>query len=162
MPPELLRTLPHKLLRPMPLFCIQPLLARIVMYITRRHPRLFERLGVHSSKTFLINPTNLPFVLVLQPDHKSPRMLAKRTSDGIDYQACITGSFLNLLCLLDGKMDGDALFFSRELMVEGDTEAVVCLRNALDDIDGSIADEAAKSLGRIGVFGLQVLRKVES
>ena len=58
-------------------------------------------------------------------------------------------------------MDGDALFFSRDLMIEGDTEAVVCLRNALDDMDSNVIDEAAKAFGNTGIVGLKLARKME-
>jgi predicted lipid carrier protein YhbT len=35
--------------------------------------------------------------------------------------------------MVDGAFDGDALFFSRSLQVEGDMEALLALRNAVDD-----------------------------
>jgi hypothetical protein len=38
-------------------------------------------------------------------------------------------------------------FFTRDLIVEGNTEAVVVLRNALDDLDGNIFDDLAASWG---------------
>jgi len=50
--------------------------------------------------------------------------------------------------LLEGRADGDALFFSRTLTVEGDMEAVVALRNA---IDGS--EIYNRSLAPPGLFG---------
>jgi predicted lipid carrier protein YhbT len=40
--------------------------------------------------------------------------------------------------LLEGKLDGDALFFSRDLVVDGDTEAVVMLRNIIDGAEDII------------------------
>lgn len=51
-------------------------------------------------------------------------------------------------------------FFSRDLIVEGDTEAVVCLRNALDDLDGSITDDVARFFGPPGRAGLSCLRRI--
>ena len=62
--------------------------------------------------------------------------------------------------MVDGHLDGDALFFSRELIVEGDTEAVVVLRNALDDLDGSIADDVAAFYGAPGQAALTKFRKI--
>jgi predicted lipid carrier protein YhbT len=35
--------------------------------------------------------------------------------------------------LLEGSADGDALFFARKIEISGDTEAILALRNALDD-----------------------------
>jgi predicted lipid carrier protein YhbT len=49
--------------------------------------------------------------------------------------------------MIDGSLDGDALFFSRDLRISGDTEAVVTLRNALDDLDGSVVDTVLRSFG---------------
>jgi predicted lipid carrier protein YhbT len=40
-----------------------------------------------------------------------------------------------LLGMIDGTYDGDALFFSRDLTIEGDTEAVLALRNALENAE---------------------------
>jgi len=37
--------------------------------------------------------------------------------------------------MVDGTYDGDALFFSRDLSIEGDTEAVLALRNAIENAD---------------------------
>ncbi len=49
--------------------------------------------------------------------------------------------------MIDGSLDGDALFFSRALRVTGDTEAVVALRNALDDFEGSALESVVGSFG---------------
>ncbi len=73
--------------------------------------------------------------------------------------ARISGRFFDLLRLVDADEDGDALFFSRELLVTGDTEAVVSLRNALDDVDGSIAESVAEMFGAPGRATLTALRK---
>ena len=64
-----------------------------------------------------------------------------------------------LLELVDSEEDGDAAFFSRDLEVTGDTEAVVRLRNALDDVDGSIAEETAEMFGPPGRAILARLRR---
>ena len=64
--------------------------------------------------------------------------------------------------MVDGQLDGDALFFTRELVVEGDTEAVVCLRNAIDDTEGSIAEDTANLFGFSGRNALKLLRKAKN
>jgi predicted lipid carrier protein YhbT len=58
--------------------------------------------------------------------------------------------------MLDGQSDGDSLFFRRDLHVEGDTEAIVCLRNALDDLEGSLVDDVASFFGKAGRTALFV------
>ena len=64
-----------------------------------------------------------------------------------------------LLELIDSEQDGDAAFFSRDLEVLGNTEAVVRLRNALDDVEGSIAEETADMFGPFGRAVLARLRR---
>jgi len=87
-------------------------------------------------------------------------LVARRRNEIPEHDARISGSFLDLLMLVDGDLDGDALFFSRNLTITGNTEAVVCLRNALDDIDDSIAEEVADMFGRPGRAALTALRRI--
>lgn len=104
----------------------------------------------------------MPFVFLLRPDPDHPFLRLYRRGPGIPaYDARIAGTFLTLLEMVDGRADGDALFFSRDLMVEGDTEAVVVLRNALDDLDGSIADDLAAFAGPPGRIVLKFLRRIK-
>ena len=152
--------LPRKLLAPLPLLPLQPALHRIINNIARNKPELFQRIGVHKDKYFLIDPLNMPFVLLLRPDPHRPYLRAFRRTDPVQHDARIAGTFLALLDMIDGRLDGDALFFSRDLIVEGNTEAVVCLRNALDDMDGSIADDVVSVYGLPGRVFLSMLRRV--
>ena len=138
---------------------VQPLLSRIVRRIAECHPSLFTRLGSHKATDFVIDPLELPFVLHLRPD---PDMLVFRAvpRDAIFQPgALIRGKFLLLLELIDAEEDGDAVFFSRDLEVFGNTEAVVRLRNALDDVDGSIAEDTANMFGALGRVILARLRR---
>ena len=45
------------------------------------------------------------------------------------------GPLLSLLGLLDGTFDGDALFFSRGIAISGKVDALLALRNAIEDAD---------------------------
>jgi predicted lipid carrier protein YhbT len=144
---DLLQHVPALLLLPVPLALLQPILTRIATHVARSRPELFARLGPHAGKRFLIDPTDLPFVLVLTPDAARPSLTAHRRYERAAHDAGIAGSFFNLLDMIDGSLDGDALFFSRDLRVSGDTEAVVALRNALDDFEGSALDSVIGSLG---------------
>lgn len=120
---------------------------------------MFGRLGPYKTAIFLIDPVNLPFALVLHPDPDNVSLRACSRKALPRYDARISGKFLNLLHLIDGEMDGDALFFSRDLVISGNTEAVVCLRNALDDVDGSIAEMIAEMMGKPGQALLTRLRQ---
>jgi predicted lipid carrier protein YhbT len=147
---------------PLPLFPLQPLLGLIVRKIAAQRPEIFDRIGPHTGKCFLIDPVNLPFVLILYPDPAAPRLRAVRRHNAPAFDARIAATFLTLLDLVDGRLDGDALFFTRGLIVEGDTEATVCLRTALDDLEGSIADDVAALFGPPGQAALALLRRARS
>jgi predicted lipid carrier protein YhbT len=161
-PPDGSGALARLALAPVPLFLLQPLLGRIVRKIAALRPEIFGRIGPHTAKCFVIDPVNMPFVLVLHPDPAQPRLRAARRHDAPAYDARIAGSFLTLLAVADGRLDGDALFFTRDLIIEGDTEAAVCLRNALDDQEGGIADDIAAMFGPPGKATLALLRRIGS
>jgi len=144
---------------PLPLFLLQPLLQRVVRRIAAENPGMFNRLGSHRQAVYLIDPTNMPFRLLLRPDPDDLMLRAISNRGMPNHTARIAGEFLNLLRLMDADEDGDALFFSRDLDVTGNTEAVVCLRNALDDVDGSIAERVADMFGAPGRHALAALRR---
>jgi predicted lipid carrier protein YhbT len=157
--------IPRILLSPVPLILMQPVFSRIAAHVARSRPELFERLGPHLSKRFLIDPVDLPFVLVLIPDAKRPHLTAYRRQENPFHDACVAGTFFNLLEMIDGSLDGDALFFTRDLRVSGDTEAVVALRNALDDFDGSVLDNIVMSFGPLSkpvALALSALRTIRA
>jgi len=156
--PLRLHNLPKILLAPVPLFLYQPFLDKVITHVIRNNSSVFNRLGSCINKTLIIEPTNLPFVLVLKPNPAHPSLHARRSKSGLTYDALISGTFLNLLRLVDGQLDGDSLFFTRDLVIRGDTEAIVSLRNALDNMEHSLADEIAGLLGPIGKIGMRALR----
>ncbi|MBZ0148514.1 MAG: SCP2 sterol-binding domain-containing protein [Pseudorhodoplanes sp.] len=146
------------LLPPAPLFLLQPILRRIVHHVAAGNPALFQRLGPHRAARFVIDALGLPFVLLLRPDPDNLVLRAYPRDAAPEHDARIAGRFLDLVGLLDGGADGDALFFSRDLDVTGNTEAVVCLRNALDDVEGSIAKSVADLFGPPGRIALAAIR----
>ena len=153
------RPWPLPLLRLLPLPLLQPILTLIGTRVASAQPDVFERLGPHALKSFIIDPTDLPFVLVLKPRPDAPSLSAWRRPDTPACHARIAGSFLNLFELIDGSLDGDALFFSRKLRVTGDTEAVVALRNALDDVDGGVVETITNAFGPLsGIAAMTVSR----
>ena len=141
---------------------VQPILSRIVRRIAARHPSLFARLGPHRTTDYVIDPVELPFALHLRPDPERLVFRAVPRDAAPKAGAVIRGRFLLLLELIDSEEDGDAAFFSRDLEIGGDTEAVVRLRNALDDMDGSIAEDTAEMFGPPGRAILARLRRAYS
>lgn len=143
----------------LPLFLLQPVLSRIVRRVASYAPSVFNRLGPHCHTRYVIDPIDLPFVLELLPDPAKPSLRACPNNAVPDHDARISGKFLDLLQLIDCDQDGDAMFFSRSLDISGDTEAVVSLRNALDDLDGSLAARVASMFGPPGRLILAGLRR---
>ncbi len=141
---------------------IQPILKKIVRHISIARPELFNRIGPHTNKSFLIDPVNLPYVLLLKPKKENPDLRLYHRSKIPEHSARISGAFLTLLKMIDGQLDGDALFFTREITIEGDTEAVVCLRNALDDMDGSVAEDIAALFPLFGIRTLSLFRNLKT
>lgn len=143
----------------LPLLPLQPVLGVCLHGIQKRHPQIFDRLGSHATKRFGLDPTDLPFVFLLEPKRTNPRAVALRSMpDQIDVR--ITGPLAALIGLVDGSCDGDALFFSRDIRVEGDMEAAVALRNAIDEAGIDIVAEAIAWMGPLSPVAGQILRRL--
>lgn len=123
----------------MPLAPISLVLTRLTRNMASRHARMFQRLGAHASARFLLDPTDLPLTLCLEPREGHPKVTLHRNPPQAD--ARIAGPLAALIGLVHGAYDGDALFFSRDLVIEGDTAAALALRNAVDDAELDIAAE---------------------
>lgn len=112
-----------------------PLLTLSLRSLARRRPQLFDRLGEHRSASYRIDPTDLAFSFIVVPDGKMALVRVVGRDDPATSDVTIKGPILMLLGLLDGTLDGDALFFHRVISVSGRTEAVVALRNAIEDAE---------------------------
>jgi len=167
---ERLPTVPAVLrigLSPLPLRPLALAVDRVARAVGRRHPDVFARLGEHTGKRFAIDPTDLPFLFVLTPRPDRPLVEVARSSEDVAADARIAGPVAALLGLVHGAYDGDALFFSRDLVVEGDIGAVVALRNALDNAELDLVSEMAAALGpladpaeRIGRLAAPILERL--
>ena len=82
---------------------------------------------------------------------KGPSLTAVRKGNEGSVTAYIRGSFVTLTKLLEGTVDGDALVFSRDLVIEGDTEAVLALRNAVDGGNIAIKQDLASIFGPLSI-----------
>lgn len=133
--------------RPVPEFVFQPLLDVALQRILLRHPDVFERMSGLDTPVFLIDPVDLPWRIMLHADALRPTMRLIGADRDVPHAAMIRGSAAALLSLLEGTCDGDALFFSRELIIDGDTEAVVALRNALDNAEIDLFEDIVTAFG---------------
>lgn len=132
---------------PFPLPVASFLLRQFLRRAMQAHPEVLSRLGTYQQTRFLIDPVDVSFAVSFLLNPAAPEITAHRRHWLPECQARIRGSIANLLKLVSGEIDGDALFFSRCLIVEGDTTAVVVLRNALDNLDGDIMAELIAAFG---------------
>ncbi|NRP12638.1 hypothetical protein XMM379_001211 [Aliiroseovarius sp. xm-m-379] len=159
-------TIPHvpqlaaRALRGLPLMPLSFSLTAYARKIAVQHPGLFRRLGEHDHTPFVLDPTDLPFVIELQPGGGKPKIRVVRgTGRG---EARIAGPLAALLGLVHGAYDGDALFFSRDLVIEGDTSAALALRNAVDDAELDLSEEVARISGPLGAYVQKALAFAEA
>ena len=132
----------------LPLLPLERLIARAADRIASEHPEFFDRLDSYATRSFVIVPTDLDWIAALTFHNNRVQIRLARSLDAFPKRdVTVTAPFLSLLDLLDGQEDGDALFFSRDLTVEGDTEAVLALRNALDDAEIDFIHECAQIAG---------------
>ena len=136
-------------LRPLPLLPLQLLLQGMVVGIAKRHPELLERLAACRGRSIGIDPSDLPFAMLLVPQEDAVTLRLVRALGHGSADARICGPIVALMGLVDGKYDGDALFFSRDIAVDGDIEAVLALRNAVDDASIDLLHEAAAWAGPV-------------
>ena len=146
-------------LEKVPLPVWQPLLAKAMLVMRNNHPALFQRLQ-NTNFDYLIDAYDLPFVFYLQPSLEKPLLKAIKRQENIPVSATIKGSLENLLSIFEGKIDGDADFFSGNLVIEGNTAAIVQLRNAVDSEDINIIQDLAFIFPRFPSFSLQVWQHI--
>lgn len=135
-------------MQPLPLAPLNRVLTGLIGLMHKKHSPVFDRLTAIEKPLYCIDPTDLPLILLLDANTTSPKLTAfKRLPEKTMPTATIRGPLSTLMSLLEGKMDGDALFFTRTLVIEGDTEAVLALRNA---VDGSEIDLRSDISGAFG------------
>lgn len=130
---------------PLPLPPLNLVLGAVTRRMAKAHPVMLRRLGDHAARRFLIDPVDLPWLLLLHP--AAARMTAHRRARPPAHDACLRGPLSAFLAMMHGAEDGDALFFSRDLTVEGDTAAVLALRNAMDDAELDLTEVLAALSG---------------
>lgn len=123
------------LARPARFLPLGPLLTQGVRRLARRRPELFDRLGDYRRSAFLIEPSDLEFGFLMIPDGEDATISVTKKGRPPASDVQVRGPLLTLLGLMDGTFDGDALFFNRAIAVGGRTDALVALRNAIEDAE---------------------------
>lgn len=107
-----------------------------------RHPRLFDNLERLAATTILVEVIDLPHRFVLRYG-QGPASLALAGAAEVQADAKVRGDLETLISLLEGRIDSDTLFFTRDLEITGDTSVVVGLRNTLDREEINLLDDIA-------------------
>jgi predicted lipid carrier protein YhbT len=119
----------------LPLLPLEVISRRLMRNAMSARPSFAVRLGEHAGRTFAVDPVDCPFVFLVQPNDGRVELKVVRQAEPMDCDARIAAPLVVLLGLIDGTYDGDALFFSRDLSISGDTEAVLALRNAIENAE---------------------------
>jgi predicted lipid carrier protein YhbT len=131
-----------------PLAPLSILFSRLMRQVLTRHPSILRRMGATAGSRFLIDVTDMPFPILLEPSLRRLTVVNRRRLPPHDTE--IRGKLRAFLAMLHAEEDGDALFFSGELEISGDTSSVVALRNALDDAEIDLTEEIAAMAGPAG------------
>jgi len=119
----------------LPLLPLELIARRLLANAVAARPSFAERLSEHAGRRFAVDPVDCPFVILMSPGKaRADLRVVRRTAAG-DYDARIAAPLVVLIGMIDGTYDGDALFFSRDLVIEGDTAAVLALRNAIENAE---------------------------
>lgn len=137
-------------LRVLPLWPLSLAISALMRKLMLAHPQILQRINEYQNHQFDLDITDLPFLLRLHPaqaDLRALRRSAAAAADAADAaDARISGTLATFLAMLHGVEDGDTLYFSGALQIEGDTSAVLALRNALDDAELDLSHEIATAL----------------
>lgn len=133
------------ILKPIPVPMVQLVAQSAFARVLARHPRIYDRLGQYADRTYCFAPTDLPFEFAVCP--RSGKVRTGRPGRLWRTDVRIAGPLVLLLALAEGRVDGDAEFFGRQLSIDGDMEAVLALRNALENDAVDFARDLAPTGG---------------
>jgi len=141
----------------------RPVLTAALKAMVTRHRPVFDRLDGLGDAVFLIDPTDLPVHFLLRPAGRAPSLWMARGAPPQDgWTAALRAPLLTLIDLLEGRVDGDAAFFGRDLVVEGDMGAVLILRNALEEGDVRVLPDLLAALGPAGRPLASILQRLST
>jgi predicted lipid carrier protein YhbT len=119
----------------LPLFPLELISHHLIANTMAARPSFARRLAEHAGRTFAIDPIDCPFAFLIILGENGSSVRVVRDLAHANWDARIAAPLLVLLGMANGVYDGDALFFSRDLIIERDTEAVLALRNALENAE---------------------------
>lgn len=108
-----------------------------------------DELDFLEGKWLKIEVTDLKLVWYLS--YKNNELIIKEKSEHSDVS--FSGDLNELILIAGKKEDPDTLFFQRRLLIQGDTELGLEVKNLLDNIDfTSFPDVVNKSMGYFATF----------
>ncbi|MGF9564546.1 SCP2 sterol-binding domain-containing protein [Neorhizobium sp. JUb45] len=158
-----MQLIPPLLTRPLnavPLVVIERVCRLMFRRIGLAHPGLFERLGEHKAKRFAFLPTDVPLAFIVEP--ASDTIFVWRKTTDVIADAVTEAPLFMLLALMEGRCDADALFFSRDLSVTGDMEAMLAMRNALDASSIDLSKDLARLAGPFAPMAGRVIGEIRN
>jgi predicted lipid carrier protein YhbT len=108
------------------------------------HPAMPGRLASFAGSRVRIEIADLSLALVIRFG-TTPSLRPARPREVVD--TTVRGELPALLALLEGRVDGDTLFFSRAISIRGDVGLVLALRNAVDDAEIDLVADLCGLLG---------------
>ncbi len=143
----------------LPAAALRPALHLAMRTLRQQHPGLFKRLARLAPATILFEPADTPHCFLLTIAAGDLRLtLAARDQAA---SARIKGSLANLLYLMEGRIDSDTLFFSRDVVINGDTAVAVGFRNTLDGEAISLLADALAVAGPLAGPGRRLIMRVD-
>lgn len=144
-----------------------PVLARLTIRLRRtmrrRHPNLLEAFNRLDPAVVHVMPTDTRHRFAITfGGGRDIDIRALREADDTQADATVRGSLTALIDLLEGRIDGDAVFFSRDIQVGGSSAVVVAVRNTLDREEIVLRDELAALFGPLERPARRLGRRAEA
>lgn len=127
--------------------------------LAESHPDVLRRLASYGGRTLLIAIEDMDLELALTFGAPVSLGLAA-TAQQRRAHATIRGTWPALLALLEGRADGDALFFSRAITIEGDTDLMLAIRNAVDGMRIDLLRDVAAACGPFAAIAQRAISGV--
>lgn len=108
--------------------------------VLKRNPGLAERLDAAHGAAILVRPRELPVGFLIRLEPGGGRVTALPASAEVKADVCVEAPLQQLLTIFRGEDDGDAAFFSSDLVIDGEVAPLLALRNAIEAAELDWAD----------------------
>lgn len=114
-----------------------------------------EELDFLETQAIRIHVTDSPFDWCFCVQQQ--QLIVTHTTNPSQYQAEIRGNLAAFAQLASQTCDPDTLFFQRKLVIEGDTELGLAMKNFMDSVD---FNELPLGMGKAITQGAKILQKL--